>query len=71
MDLTFTNKNGKEEILSTSNDLKQLKEKASNHYTGEDLLIWISSPAGKPYIDHAPDVPCSCSLEDGSSYSIS
>jgi diadenosine tetraphosphatase ApaH/serine/threonine PP2A family protein phosphatase len=71
MNLTFTDKNGNTEVLATSYDVVLLKEKASEHYTGEELLIWQSGPVGKPFSEHAPEIPCSFNVEDGSSYTIS
>lgn len=70
MELTFTDENGKSEVLATSSDLATLKGKASEHYAGEKLIIWESSPVGKLYNEHAPETPCSFNLENGASYTI-
>ncbi|MCI2284918.1 hypothetical protein L3081_17880 [Colwellia sp. MSW7] len=70
MKLIFTNEKGISEVLATSGDLSTLKQKASEHYTGNELPIWESDLVGKPYNDHVPELPYSFKLENGSSYSI-
>nr|WP_319393774.1 hypothetical protein [uncultured Desulfobacter sp.] len=70
MELVFIDKKGNTEVLATGNDLVSLKGKVSFHYSGEELIIWESGPVGKDYSEHAPEIPCTFKLENGSSYTI-
>ena len=70
MELIFKDKEGNIVVLANSDDLMELKNVASSHYEGDDLIMWIGGPVGKEYSENAPSTRCSCALEDGISYSI-
>lgn len=70
MELSFTDINGNVELLATSEDVTLLKATASEHYMGNDLILWESGPITKPYSEHIPDIPCSFNCDNGSFYTI-
>jgi diadenosine tetraphosphatase ApaH/serine/threonine PP2A family protein phosphatase len=70
MELTFTDSNGKVEVLGNGNDLAKLQSIVSAKYKGDERIIWQSGPAGKAYNEQLPEVPCSFNLNDGASFSI-
>jgi hypothetical protein len=71
MELIFTDSNGKVEILGRDNDVAKLKSIVSGKHKGDELVIWQSGPAGKAYNEQLPEAPCTFSLNDGTSFSIS
>ena len=71
MELIFTDVDGDSEVLAISDDIMYLKNIASNKYNGDEMITWASIPSGKPYSEQAPEYPCSCSFDDGSSFTIS
>lgn len=71
MKLIFVNSNDQIEILDQNTDVSLLKTSALEHYTGEDILIWMMGPSGKKTEELDPS-QCieQAELEDGSSYII-
>jgi hypothetical protein len=70
MELIFKDKTGDTEVLGESDNVQELQSIASSHYQGEEVLIWMSSIVGKKPGELPSLAPCSCELEDGTSYSV-